>query len=288
MAGMETADLIERLQQGAYGNSPAEIVALAKAAAAINDGFSDRLMRDTWLTCAQIPGDTWTKLIGIARAEPLHEPEILKLLPASFSTMALLTRCSEQEFEKALSEGVIHPRLSHRALAAWRKEQEEKEPSRKPVLRLLPIAIALDPEADAMDELAIQIAIQEAINGLAAKAELIQLENWENVDEQASHQWRRARLQEALEDVNAAISPQVLTMADLCNPLGQLKDDCAALDEMQWLAVYTLKNAHDAFYAPTKQKRYASRNRIQSIARNGYKFACVLVKELLGDEIEKG
>lgn len=288
MAGMETADLIERLQQGAYGDSPAEIIGLAKAAAAINDGFSDRLMRDTWLSCAQIPGDTWTKLIGIARAEPLHEPEILKLLPASFSTIALLTRCSVVEFEKALSEGVIHPKLSHRALAAWRKELEERQPSREPVLRLLPIAIALDPAADAMDELAIQTAIQEAINGLAAKAELIQLQNWESVDEQASHQWRRARIQEALEDVNGAISPLVLTMADLCNPLAQLKDDCAALNREQWITVYTLKTAHDAFYAPTKQKRYASRIRLQSAADSGDEYARKLVRELLGNVIDKG
>ena len=287
MVDMETADLIERLQQGAYGDTPAEIVALAKAAAAINDGFSDRLMRDTWLACAQITGDAWAKLIGIARAEPLHEPEILKRLPPNFSTLSLLSRCSEKEFKKALSEGVIQPKLSHRALAAWRKEQEEKEPSRKPVLRLLPIAIALDPEADAMDELVIQTAIQEAINRLAVRGELIRLQNWENVDEQAGHQWRRARIQEALEEVNAAISPQVLTMADLCNPLGQLKDDCAALNREQWITVYTLKNAHDAFNAPTKQKRYASRNRIQNIANNDNEFAHRLVRGLLGDEIEE-
>ena len=288
MTDMETADLIERLQQGAYGDTPAEIVALAKAAAAINDRFSDRLMRDTWLSCAQIPGDTWTKLISIARAEPLHKPEILKLLPASFSTIALLTRCSVVEFEKALSEGVIHPKLSHRALATWRKEQEEKQPSREPVLHLLPIAIALDPEADAVDELTIQTAILEAISGLATKAELIHLQNWENIDEQASHQWRRARIKEALEEVNAAISPQVLNMADLCNPLGQLKDDYAALNREQWITVYTLKNAHDAFYAPTKQKRYASRIRLQSAADGGDEYARKLVRELLGNVIEKG
>jgi hypothetical protein len=288
MEGMETADLIERLQQGAYGDTPAEIIALAKDAAAINDGFSDRLVRDSWLTYAQIPGDAWAKLISIARAEPLHEPEVLKLLPASFSTIALLSRCSEKEFEKALSEGVIHPKLSHRALAAWRKEQEEKQPSREPVLRLLPIAIALDPEADAMDELAIQTAIQEAINRLAVRGELIQLQNWESIDEQASHQWRRARIKETLEQVNTEISPQVLTMADLCNPLGQLKDDCAALSREKWITVNTLKSAHDALYAPTKQKRYASRIRLQNAADGGDEYARRLVKDLLGDVIEKG
>jgi len=287
LSGMETTDLIERLHQGAYGETPAQIIGLANSAAAINDVLSDRTTREKWLSDAQISSDTWNKLISIARAEHLHQPESVKRLPTSFSTIALLTRYSEREFNKALREGVIHPKQSYRALATWRKEQEEKQPSRKPVLRLLPIAIALDPETDAMDDLAIQTAIQEAVDGLAAKAELIQLQSWENIEDQARDQWRRARIDEALKEVNGLIKPEVLTMADLCNPLGQIQDDFAGLSSEQWISVYVLKNAHDGFYAPTKQRRYASRNRIQSIANTGDIFASKLVRELLGDEIDE-
>jgi hypothetical protein len=279
---METPGLIARLQQGDYGDTATKIIALAKAAAEVHADFRSQESRVQWLSCAGIHPDTWAKLISIAHAKYLNDAEVVRMLPPNFSTLSLLSRCSEAEFKQALAQNLISPKLTHRALSTWRKEQESQQPNRKPVLRLLPVVIALDPQADACDELAIQIAIQAAIDDLTIDGELIQLKGWEDIDEQALHQWRRARLQQALEQVNHQISPQILTMADLSNPIGQLKDMCASLHQEQWIKVYTLKHAHDTIYAPTKQKRYASRIRIQREADGGDELAGALTRTLLG------
>lgn len=279
---MKPPDLIARLKQGDYGDSATEVIALAKAAATVNNNLYSPDDRADWLDHAGIHPDTWAKLAAIARAEHLHEADVVSMLPPSFSTLSLLSRCSKKEFKTAMDQGLITPKLTHRALSAWRKEQESKQPNREPVLRLLPMVVALDPQADAMDDVSILCWIHEAMDKLSINFELIHLDNWEDIDAQAVHQWRRARLMQALEQVNHQISPKILTMADLSIPLGELKEMFAGLDREQWASIHTLKNAHDAVYAPTKQKRYASRIRIQRDADQGNELARALTRHLLG------
>lgn len=279
---MKPPDLIARLQQGDYGDSATEVIALAKAAATVNNNLYSPDDRADWLDHAGIHPDTWAKLAAIARAEHLHEADVVSMLPPSFSTLSLLSRCSKKEFKTAMDQGLITPKLTHRALSAWRKEQESKQPNREPLLRLLPMVVALDPQTNAMDDLAIMLSIHDAMDKRGINFELIYLDNWEDLDAQAVHQWRRARLMQALEQVNHQISPKILTMADLSIPLGELKEMCAGLNRKQWASVHTLKNAHDAVYAPTKQKRYASRIRIQRDADQGNELAGALTRHLLG------
>jgi hypothetical protein len=279
---MNHSDLAARLKKGRYGDTAAEILALARSAAELDRDLGRADARTEWFEAIGIHPDTWAKLLGIARAEPLHEPEVADILPASFSTLALLSRCSLKEFRAAISEGLITPKLTHRALAAWRKQQPDKHQSRQPVLRLMPVVIALDPQASEMDELAIQVAIQSALDGLGSQGQLVQIRNWENLDEQVTHQWRLERCKEAVERVNELIRPHSLGFSAYMQPLGELKHDCSELSKEQWGAVYALKNGVDAVFAPTKQKRYASRIRLEAQAEDGNTFASELARALLG------
>lgn len=283
MGAMNHSELSARLQQGCYGNTAAEILALANAAAELDQDLGKAAARAKWLDSIGIHPDTWAKLISIACAEPLHEPAMADLLPASFSTLALLSRCNLKELRTAISEGLITPKLTHRALAAWRKQQPQQQQSRGPVLRLMPLAIALDPHASEMDELTIQIAIQSALDGISSKGLLVQLRNWESLEEQVTHQWRLARSKEALDRVNELISPHRLSLSSFAQSSRELKRVCSDLSKGQWDAVYTLKNGFDAVFAPTKQKRYASRMRLEAQVEYGNTFASELAQVLLGD-----
>jgi hypothetical protein len=278
---MNQHDLLARLKQGRYGDSATEIFQLCKAAVALNDSlpFTER---KAWLEQQGLHPDTWAKVLSVGRAEPLHDPEIAALLPASFSTLALLSRCSQKDFDDARSESLITPELTHRALAAWRKQREDQQLKRAPAVRLMPLVIALDPDADAMDELAIQTALQDAINSLSIKGELIHLNDWDDPQDQALQQWQQARLEDARAEVNRLIAPHSITAELLNRALGEIKDHCATLDHDGWIAVYTLKNAHTSLYGPTKQKRYAARSKLQSAADRGNELARELVRVLLG------
>ncbi len=280
--GMEDADFIARLQQGLYGESADEILGTCKAAAAFNESLSSTDTRAQWLQLVGIHPDTWAKLVGIARAEPLYNPALSALLPASFSTLALLSRCSRRDFDAAIKEGLISPKLSYRTLAAWRKQREEQQPSRAPVLHLLPVVVAYSADIDATEEVGMLAALQQAINAQPHKAELIHLNGWENLQEQALTQWQKCRLEEAREEVNRLIAPHAVTAEELEKPLGELKDLCIDFDTDEWIAVYVLKNAHIALYGPTKQQRYAARTRLQMSANNGNRLASELIQALLG------
>ena len=282
MVFMNDAALISRLQQGRYGDSAAEILATCKAAAAINEGLGSPGARAEWLNVLGLHPDTWAKLLSIARAEPLHDPAICPLLPPSFSTLALLSRCSHPEFTEAIKEGLIAPELSHRTLAAWRKAREERQTEKKPILRLIPMLVAVSPETDPLEEMTIEMAVRESIEKSPCKTELIRLGGWDNLQEQATKQWQEARLEEARIQINRLIAPLQLSPTDLWKPLAEIKDQCAELNHDQWIAVYTLKNAHTAVYGPTKQQRYAARNRLQMSANNGNSFARELTWALLG------
>lgn len=282
MGDMENSDLAARLNQGRYGDTATEILALARAAAELDRDLGRADARAEWCDAIGIHPDTWAKLISIARAEYLHEPEVAGILPANFSTLALLSRCNLKEFRAAISEGLITPKLTHRALSAWRKQQPDQQQSRGPVLRLLPMVIALDPQASEMDDLAIQVAIRAALDDLSSQGQLVELQNWENLDEQVNHQWRLARCKEAQERINALISPRSLSFSDFLQPVSELKRECTELSQEQWSAVYALKNGIDAVFAPTKQKRYASRIRLEAQVEDGNTFASELARVLLG------
>jgi hypothetical protein len=279
---MNQHDLLARLKQGRYGDSTTEIFQLCKAAVALNDSlpFTER---KAWLEQQGLHPDTWAKVISVGRAEPLHDPEIAALLPASFSTLALLSRCTRKDFDDARKQGLITPKLTHRTLAAWRKQREDRQLKRAPALRLMPLVIALDPDADTMDMLAIQTAMQDAVNSLSVKGELIHLLNgWDNPGDQALQQWQQARLEDARAEVNRMIAPLSITAELLNRSLGEIKDHCATLDHDGWIAVYNLKNAHTSLYGPTKQQRYAARSRLQAAADHGHEFSRELVRVLLG------
>lgn len=279
---MKNPDLIARLQQGLYGDSAGKILATCKAAAAVNESFSSSDSRAQWLQLVGIHPDTWAKLVGVARAEPLYDSALSALLPASFSTLALLSRCSRLDFDSAIKEGLISPKLSYRTLAAWRKQREAQQPSRAPVLQLLPVVIAVSVDINAIDEVGMLTALRQAVDDQPLKAELIHLNGWENLQEQAVSQWQQCRLEEAREEVNRLIAPHSVTAEELERPLGELKDLCIDLDKDEWIAVYVLKNAHIALYGPAKQQRYAARTRLQSIADNGNRQADELIQALLG------
>jgi hypothetical protein len=280
MARMNHSDLLARLKQGRYGDSTTEIFQICKAAAALNESLTV-IERKAWLEQQGLHPDTWAKVISVGRAEPLHDPEIAALLPASFSTLALLSRCTRKEFDDARKEGLITPELTHRALAAWRKQREDQQLKRAPALRLVPLVVALEPDADSMDELAIQIALQEAISSLSVQGELIHLKGWDNPEEQAIQQWQQARLEDARAEVNRLIAPHSITADDLSKSLRELKMHCATFGRGAWGVVYPLKNAYGALYDPAKQQRYACRNRLQVMARRD-PFARKLYEQLIG------
>ncbi len=277
---MNQPELLARLKQGRYGDTTSEIVQLCKAAA---DLVESLLLGESkaWLQEQGLHPDTWAKVLSVGRAEPLHDPEIVAMLPPSFSTLALLSRFSRRDFDDARKEGLITPELTHRALAAWRKQREDQQLKRAPALRLVPLVIALDPDADAMDELAIQTALQDAISSLSVQGELIQLKGWDNPEEQAIQQWQQARLEEAMAEVNRRIAPHSITADDLSKSLRELKMKCAEFGRGAWGVVYPLKNAYGALYDPAKQQRYACRNRLQVMAQTDA-FARKLYEQLIG------
>lgn len=279
---MEIRDLLSRVQEGRYGDAPAEILALAREAAHLQSQRSSDEVLANSLSTAGIHRLTWSKLVGIGRAQHLYDSEVLELLPASFSTLAVLSRCTRDEFNEALRQGLISPALTHRALSAWRKEQGAIQPTRGSFLRLMPLVVALDPQAGPMEEQVIEVAIQEALNNLSVHGELIFLRNWENPNEQAIEQWRQARLEQARQELNRLITPYELSAADLREPLGTLKSELSGLDRKQWKAIGALRTAYACFHAPTNQKRYAARNRLQRAADKGNELAAQLTRVLLG------
>lgn len=281
MVAMETPNFIERIQQARYGDSVAEILELAKAAAKSHQTLREPEFRAQWLRSAGIHPDTWSKVATLGQAEPLHQPELVSKLPANFSTLALLARFSEQELQDALAEGLVTPKLSYRALAAWRKARDEKQVERAPLLQLLPIAVAVAPDAHAVDEIAIRTAIEEALSTLSVKGQLIELQGWDRLHEQATQQWQRQRLEEARLDLNQRIAPRSVSPELLRLPLGELKDAMADLEPDQWIEVYALKNAEIALDGETKQQRYASRTRLQSMAE-GHAFSAALLRDVVG------
>jgi hypothetical protein len=280
---MECTDLIARLKAGSYGSSASEILALAEAAAEIDQQRQETGTRGEWLQSVGVHPDTWAKVVALGKAEALHSPDLLSYLPASFSTLALLARCSSDEITDASKEGLITPKLTYRKLAAWRKAREEQQGSTSFLYRLLPVAIAVSPDATEMEILSITVAIQETLDANAAKSQMIHLDNWEQIDEQATCQWQEARLEEARIEVNDLISPHHISASELTEmTLSSLKQLKTGIGKAEWEAVSALKQAESAIYGHSKQQRYTSRMRLQEMAGKGNPTAIQLVKNVLG------
>lgn len=279
---METSDLIARLQQGRYGETPTEILALAKSAAEIDKQRYPGL-RSQWLQGLNIHPDTWAKVVGLGQAEALHSPEMVGRLPANFSTLALLARCSGEELQEALGIGLITPSLTYRALAAWRKARGEGKTMKAPLFRLVPIAIAMGKDTCAMDELAVNTAIYEALAALKIKTQMIHLNGWEHIEEQTTEQWQAARLEESRQQVNKIINPHYISKEELSSlPLATLKAAKSGVTKSNLDIISALKYAELALNGTSKQQRYSSKARLLEMAAKGSEFARDLMKNVLG------
>ncbi|QVL52272.1 MAG: hypothetical protein KFB97_12620 [Cyanobium sp. M30B3] len=280
---METSDLIARLQQGRYGETPSEILALAKSAAEIDKQRQDPGLRSQWIQGLDIHPDTWSKVVGLGQAEALYSPEMVGRLPANFSTLALLARCSGEELQEALANGLINPRLTYRALAAWRRARSEEETKKAPLFHLVPIAIAMGQDTCAMDELAINTAIHEALAALNIKTQIIHLNGWEHIEEQTTEQWQAARLEEARQQVNKIINPHHISKEELSNlPLTTLKAAKSGATKSSLDVISALKYAELALNGISKQQRYSNKARLLEMAAKGSEFAKDLMKNVLG------
>lgn len=280
---MDTTELIARLQVGRYGDTAAEILDLAKAAAEIDLQRQEAGQRAQWLKSIGIHPDTWAKVVALGQADTLHNPEVFGRLPANFSTLALLARCNTQELQEALREGLISHRLTYRALAAWRKARCEEDTSKAPLFQLVPIAIAMGQDACAMDELAINTAIHEALAALKIKTQIIHLKGWERIEEQTTEQWRSARLEEARVEVNNIIYPHRISKEELSSlTIAHLKAAKSGLSQSDWEAISALKHAEVALNGLSKQQRYASKTRLQEMEAKGSGLARKLLREVLG------
>jgi hypothetical protein len=278
---MDSTELVARLQQSRYGESTAEILRTCKAAEALNETFPTARARAQWLKDYGIHRDTWGKLLAIARAETLQDPDIATLLPASFSTLAVLSRLNRQEFEEARRQGLITPRLGQRRLELWRREREQQR-SPAPKISLLPVVIAVKPDLDANEEFGIRTALTECLETKKFDAELLDINSLEALEEEALRQWQRMRLYDATEELNQCIAPTAIRLSDLEKPMSELKDICSALTSEQWDRVYALKNAHGALFSSYSQQRYASRNRWQKAAATD-PYARELYEKLIGN-----
>lgn len=266
-----------------HGQDPAEIIELCVVAAAPYLALPIK-ERKAWLQQNALSADTWEKVVKIAQAEDLRDPGLLSHLPANFSTLALLSRCSRDDVAEARRQGLITPDLSHRALTAWRKQREEQQLNRAPAFHLLPVLVALDADADPIDQLSIEMALQEALDTLSGQGVLIRLDSWENLQEQALRQWQDFHLEAAREKVNRLIEPALLTLTadDLkAMSLSEIKTYCLDLTPEQWGSVYVLKIAYNCVYAPEKQTRYVARNRLQEMTKT-HPLAQDLAPQILG------
>lgn len=272
--------LLSKIKQS---QDPAEIIELCLVAATPYLALPIK-ERKAWLKQNALSADTWEKVVKIAQAEDLRDPGLLSHLPANFSTLALLSRCSRDDVAEARRQGLITPDLSHRALTAWRKQREEQQLNRTPAFRLLPVLVALEADADPIDELSLQVALQSALETLAAQGVLIHLKSWENLQEQALRQWQDLHLEAARAKVNRLIEPALLTLTadDLKTmSLSEIKTYCLALTPEQWGSVYVLKIAFNCVYAPEKQTRYVARNRLQGMTKT-HPLAQDLAPQVLG------
>lgn len=276
---MDQHDLITRLQGGRYGSTVPEIIDFAKAAECTDAALAGADQRAAWLETAGLHPDKWARLLLIARAKHLHQQELAKILPTSFSTLALLSRCSEAEFKEAFSQGLINPTLTHDALADWRRSRKgTSKPEKESVIKLLPLVIAVRPDFHAIEETNVIMKLQEFIADLKIDGEVICLANWSNMNEQAIEQWQQARLEDARNEVVNLIKPRELPNLD--QPMAKLKRDCTAFSDKQWKAIYAFKNAYDSVFGHDKQKRYSSRVRLQAAADKGSEFAKRMIQEV--------
>ena len=274
---MDPKHLLRKIKQS---QDAAEIIQLCVVAAAPYLALPVK-KRKAWLQQNSLSADTWEKVVKIAQAEDLRDPGLLSHLPANFSTLALLSRCSRDDLAEARRQGLITPDLSHRALTAWRKQREEQQ---LPAFRLLPVLVALDADADPIDQLSIEMALQGALDTLSGQGVLIRLDSWENLQEQALRQWQDVHLEAAREQVNRLIEPALLTLTadDLTTmSLSEIKTYCLDLTPEQWGSVYSLKIAYNCVYSPDKQTRYVARNRLREMTKT-HPLAQDLAPQILG------
>ncbi len=110
---MDPKHFLNKIKQS---QDAAEIIQLCVVAAAPYLALPVK-ERKAWLQQNALSADTWEKVVKIAQAaEDLCEPGLLSHLPANFSTLALLSRCSRDDVAEARRQGLITPDLSHRAL----------------------------------------------------------------------------------------------------------------------------------------------------------------------------
>ncbi len=156
--------------------------------------------------------------------------------------------------------------------------------NRAPAFHLLPVLVALDADADPIDQLSIEMALQGALDTLSGQGVLIRLDSWENLQEQALRQWQDVHLEAARAKVNRLIEPALLTLTadDLKTmSLSEIKTYCLDLTPEQWGSVYSLKIAYNCVYAPDKQTRYVARNRLREMTKT-HPLAQDLAPQILG------
>ncbi len=277
---MEEKELVERLKESRYGGTPTEILEFSTAAAGLHASMNS-VKKKEWLKQNGLHADTWAKVVAVGTATKLHDPKLITRLPGSLSTLSLLARLTEIELERAENEGLITPDLSYRQLATWRKANSDVQSSSNPLSKLVPILVAIDQSGSGMEELIILGAIQEALDKISVRGQLISLNNWDRIEAQVEKQWQRGVIEDGISEVNNLMGEHLLTIEDLSKTTRSLQAG-KLYDEDDIKHIYALKMAYNCVYLESKQGRYQSRKRLVRLAKNGNPTAIKLTHNLLG------
>jgi hypothetical protein len=279
---MQDQDLVKRLRSGQYGASAAEIIDLATRAVQAQESLS-QASRGPWLRDQGISSSVWSKLITIGSATGLRAPGRMQRLPANFSTLVLIARCSEAELNQMEREGLIHPSVSFRTIEAWRRSRNKK-PSAKTKVQcsVLPYVIAADNQLDPLDELSLINAVVDFIHKLPVQAELVRCEreSLRKTEGKVREQWIQGCIDREASKLNKQTELNVITDDSIKKSIGEFKKALPALQPDEILTAYSIKHAYDYLTSESKDQRYFGKQKVREIADQGNDTALRLMEAL--------
>jgi hypothetical protein len=279
---MQDQDLVERLRSGQYGASAAEIIDLATRAVQAQESLP-QASRGLWLRDQGISSSVWSKLITIGSAVGLRTPGRMERLPANFSTLVLVARCSEAELDQMEREGLIHPTVSFRTIEAWRRSSHKKPSAKtKAKCTVLPYVIAVDGQLDALVELSIISSIYDLIDKLPVRAELVRCEHKAlgKTEGKVREQWIQGRIEREINKLNKQTDLDVITDESIKKSIVEFKKALPMLQHEEMLTAYSIKHAYDYLKSESKDQRYFGKQKVKEIAEQGNRSALRLMEAI--------